>query len=109
MGLLRPSESHVICQSKLREWHGQLSRGDRVSRNWLLAMPLLIGWAVADAAQPSALVGIVTQITGAVQVTGLGATGDPLASTWQVVRAGATVRVPAGGAAGIVCSTGRFI
>ncbi len=77
---------------------------------WLLTVPLFLGWATAtDAAQPAPLVGIVTQITGAVQVTGPGATGDPLASTWQVVRVGATVRVPADGAAGIVCSTRRFV
>jgi len=86
-----------------------MRRRDRVIRNWL-TVTLLIGWATAaGAGQPTALVGILTQITGAVQVTGLGAAGDPLASPWQVVRAGATVRVPTGGAAGIVCSTRRFV
>ena len=77
-------------------------------RNWLLAL-FLLGWATAAAGQPKALTGILTQITGAVQVIDPGATGDPLATLWQVVRAGAKVRVPTGGAAGIVCSTRRFV
>jgi len=65
--------------------------------------------AAAAAGHPPELVGIVTQVTGAVQLAGPGVIGDPLASPWQVVRAGVTVRVPDGGAAGIVCSNNRFV
>jgi tetratricopeptide (TPR) repeat protein len=65
--------------------------------------------AAAGAGHPPELVGIVTQVTGAVQIAGPGVIGDPLATPWQVVRAGVTVRVPDGGAAGIVCSNSRFV
>ena len=79
-------------------------------RNRLLTVLFLLGWGAAShAGQSTDLVGILTQITGAVQVIGLGAPGDPLAGTWQVVRAGATIRVPTGGAAGVVCSSKRFV
>jgi hypothetical protein len=81
-----------------------------LTRHWLSTVPLLFGLATAArAGQPTALVGTLTQITGAVQLSGPGVRGDPLASPWQVVRAGVTVRVPEGGAAGIACSTRRFV
>lgn len=75
-----------------------------------MAAFLLLGLApAAGPPQPAALQGIITQVQGAVETVGPG-TGDlPLASLWQVVRAGATVRVPKGGAAGIVCSNLRFV
>jgi hypothetical protein len=79
-------------------------------RNRLMTALFFFGWATAAAAeQPMALVGILTQITGAVQVTGQGAPRDPLASLWQIIRPGVIVRVPEGGAAGIVCSSHRFV
>jgi hypothetical protein len=55
------------------------------------------------------LTGILTQAQGAVQATGGGLRGLPRATPWQVLQAGTKVHVPAGGAAGIVCSNRRFI
>jgi tetratricopeptide (TPR) repeat protein len=78
-------------------------------RRWLLTVPLALGLTTATAAAGPPLTGVLTQVTGAVEVAGPGVQGDPLASPWQVVRAGVTVRVPAGGVAGIACSNNRFI
>jgi len=76
-----------------------------------MIVPFLLGLATAtEAGQPTPLVGVVTQMTGTVQLTGPGVAGDPVANPWQVIRAGVTVRVPeGGGSAGVVCSTRRFI
>ena len=52
---------------------------------------------------------VVTQIEGAVEVTGAGTRGLPMANLWQVVQAGGGVRVPEGGSAGVVCSNRRFV
>ncbi|HEV7671091.1 MAG TPA: tetratricopeptide repeat protein [Thermoanaerobaculia bacterium] len=51
----------------------------------------------------------VTQISGVVEISGSGVRSLPVASAWQVVRQGATVRVPAEGFAGLVCSDRRFV
>jgi len=82
-----------------------------MTQRWLVTVALVLGWTTAAAAagHPPELVGIVTQVTGAVQIAGPGVIGDPLATPWQVVRAGVTVRVPDGDAAGIVCSNNRFV
>lgn len=76
-----------------------------------IAAFLLLGLAAAAAepSPPGAPHGIVTQVQGAVEAVGPGVTGLPLASPWQVIRAGVTVRVPKGGSAGIVCSNRRFV
>jgi len=77
----------------------------------LLATSLLLGLpALTLKPAPSEeLRGIITQIQGAVEVLGPGAGDIPLASPWQVIRAGVTLRLPPKGSAGIVCSTRRFV
>jgi hypothetical protein len=72
---------------------------------------LLLGLTatVAGAAQPTELTGILTQIDGAVQLAGPGVDGNPLARPWQVIRSGVTVHLPEAAAAGIVCSSRRFV
>ncbi len=72
---------------------------------------LLVGLAPAalGAESSAGLTAILTQVDGAVQLAGPGVDRVPLARLWQVVRAGVTVRVPEGGAAGIVCSSHRFV
>lgn len=51
----------------------------------------------------------LTQIGGVVEILGAGVRGRPAASAWQVVQGGATVRVPAQGFAGVVCSNRRYL
>jgi len=84
---------------------------DSSSIGGLLATILFLAGAASalHAAQEPELMGILTQVTGTVQLTGPGVTGDPLASTWQVIRVGVTIRVPQGGSAGILCSTCHFV
>jgi hypothetical protein len=72
-------------------------------------MPLLLGLAAVEQPPPEKLHGIITQLQGAVEAVGPGVSDLPLASPWQVIRVGVTVRVPKGGSAGIVCSTHRFV
>jgi len=62
-----------------------------------------------NAASPAKLTGILTQIDGAVQLAGPGVRGAPLATLWQVIRSGVTVRLPEATAAGVVCSNRRFV
>lgn len=89
----------------IKRWPGSLSIGSP-----LAVVLFFFGAAtIVQAAQPPELMGILTQVTGTVQLTGPGVAGDPLASTWQVVRAGVTIRVPKGGSVGIMCSTSRFV
>lgn len=78
-------------------------------RSLTVLLLLLASLAPAGAAPGVELTGILTQVQGAVQATGPGVRGLPRASPWQVLQAGTTVRVPAGGAAGIVCSSRRFV
>lgn len=72
---------------------------------------LLLGLTAtaAGATSASGLTGILTQVDGAVQLAGPGVSGSPLASLWQVIRSGVTVRLPEAAAAGIVCSNRRFV
>lgn len=70
---------------------------------------LLASLASAGAAPRGELTGILTQAQGVVQATGPGVSGLPRATPWQVLQAGTKVHVPAGGAAGIVCSNRRFV
>lgn len=65
--------------------------------------------AAAKPPSPVALQGVITQVQGAVEAAGPGVSDLPLASPWQVIRAGVIVRVPKGGTAGIVCSNHRFV
>jgi hypothetical protein len=51
----------------------------------------------------------LTQIGGVVEISGSGVRSLPVASAWQVVRHGATVRVPDQGFAGLVCSDRRYV
>jgi len=75
-----------------------------------MAAFFLLGLApAAGQPQPAALHGVITQVQGAVETVGPGASDLPLASHWQVIRAGVTLRVPKGGAAAIVCSNLRFV
>ena len=57
---------------------------------------LLLGLtaAAAGATRPTELTGLLTQIDGAVQLAGPGVREAPLASPWQVIRSGVTVRLP---------------
>jgi hypothetical protein len=70
---------------------------------------LLAAMAAAGPGKPMELTGIITQVEGAVRLSGPGVGAVPLASPWQAVRSGVTVRVPEGGGAGIVCSNRRFV
>lgn len=72
---------------------------------------LLLGWLapIAEPPSPGALRGIITQVQGAVEAVGPGASNLPLATPWQVIQAGVTVRVPKNGSVGIVCSNRRFV
>lgn len=72
---------------------------------------LLLGLVTAAAKQPpsTALLGVITQVQGAVETIGPGVSHLPLASPWQVIKAGVTVHVPKDGSAGIVCSNRRFV
>jgi hypothetical protein len=80
-------------------------------RKWLSAVSLLLGLrSAAFGAESSAgLTAILTRVDGTVQLAGPGVGRALLARLWQVVPAGVTVRVPEGGAAGIVCSNYRFV
>jgi hypothetical protein len=80
-------------------------------RKWLSAVSLLFGITPAafGAEGSGGLTAVLTQLDGAVQLTGPGVERAPRAKLWQVVRTGVTVRVPEGGAAGIVCSNYRFV
>jgi len=79
-------------------------------RRSMMGVLLISGLATATrTGQPLELLGILTQVAGAVQLAGPGVKGDPLASPWQVVRAGVTLRVPERGNVGIVCSNSRFV
>ena len=75
--------------------------------------PFVLGLTVPAAAisatSASELTGLLTQVDGAVQVAGSGVRGVPLATPWQVIRAGATVRLPEAAAVGVVCSNRRFV
>lgn len=73
----------------------------------LLLLPSVI--AVAGAGGGAELTGIITQVKGTVQAVGPGVPVLPRVSPWQILRAGVKVQVPAGGAAGIVCSNHRFV
>ncbi len=70
----------------------------------LLATP-----PIATRPSPSELSARLTQIDGAVEITGAGVKNLPVASPWQIVRQGATVRVPAEGFAGLVCSDRHYV
>ncbi len=70
---------------------------------------LTLAAAAAKPPSPEALQGVITQVQGAVEAAGPGVSDLPLASPWQVIRAGVIVRVPKGGTAGIVCSNRRFV
>jgi hypothetical protein len=70
---------------------------------------LLAAMTAARAVKPTELTGVITQVTGAVRLSGPGVGDIPLASPWQALRGGVAIRVPAGGAAGIVCSNRRFV
>jgi hypothetical protein len=71
---------------------------------------LLLGLILASESESSAeLTAVLTQVDGVVQLAGSGVNGIPLATLWQVVRAGITIRVPVGGTVGIVCSNRRFV
>lgn len=78
-------------------------------RALLTGLVLGSAMAAAGAPPPAELTGVITQMDGDVSVSSPGA-GDavPSASPWQVVRRGDTIRVLAGGAAGIACSNQRF-
>jgi hypothetical protein len=80
-------------------------------RKWLPVVSLLLGMTSAafGAESSGGLTAILTQLDGAVQLTGPGVERAPRAKLWQVVRSGVTIRVPEGGAAGIVCSNYRFV
>lgn len=65
--------------------------------------------AAAEQSPPVALQGVITQVQGAVEVVGPGVSDLPLASPWQVIRAGVVVRVPKDGFAGIACSNRHFV
>jgi hypothetical protein len=80
-------------------------------RTFVLTGALLLAarTAMARPAKPVELTGILTQIAGAVQLAGPGIGAVPLASPWQVLRRGVTIRIPEGGAAGVVCSNRRFV
>ncbi len=81
-----------------------------MARTLLTNLLLLAVTAARAAAVPSTqLTAIVTQLDGAVQLTGPGVGGPPLASPWQVLHAGVTVRLPQGATAGIVCSSRSFV
>lgn len=69
----------------------------------LAALPI-----VALTPQPE-LTARLTQIDGAVVVAGSGVRNLPVASPWQVMRQGTTLRVPAGGFVGLVCSDRHFV
>jgi hypothetical protein len=70
---------------------------------------LVLGTAAAAVSRPAELTGVITQVTGAVRLTGSGVGAVPLASPWQVIRAGVRLDLPAGAAAGIACSSLRFV
>lgn len=74
-----------------------------------LAVLFLFLLSLAGAGRISKLTGVITQVQGAVQAVGPGASRLPLVSPWQVIGAGVSIRVPEGGAAGIVCSNRRFV
>lgn len=74
-----------------------------------LAVLLALAPAALVAGSPAGPTGILTWVEGAVQLAGPGVEEAPLARVWQVVSAGVTFRVPAGGAAGIVCFNHRFV
>jgi hypothetical protein len=80
-------------------------------KRWLPAASLVLSLTVvaAGAAGSTELTGIITQVDGAVQLAGPGVNDLPMASLWQVIRAKVTVRVPEGGAVGVVCSNRRFV
>jgi hypothetical protein len=65
--------------------------------------------ATAGAGTSAELTGVITQVQGTVEVVGPGVRGLPRANLWQVLQAGATIRVSAGGAVGVVCSNRRFV
>lgn len=95
-----PREAIVSCEEESRL---MLAR--------FMAAFLLLASAAAAAKQPPpvAFQGVITQIQGAVEVVGPGVSDLPLASPWQVIQAGVTIRIPKGGSAGIVCSNRRFV
>ncbi|HEV7507891.1 MAG TPA: hypothetical protein VGS07_23610 [Thermoanaerobaculia bacterium] len=80
-------------------------------KKWLPAAPLLLSLIfVADGVAGSTeLTGVLTQVDGTVQLAGLGVNDLPVASLWQVIHAKVTVRVPEGGAVGVVCSNRHFV
>jgi hypothetical protein len=70
---------------------------------------LAVALATAEPSKPVELTGVITQMKGAVSLAGPGVGPVPLASLWQVIRAGVTVRLPEGAAVGIACSNRRFV
>lgn len=70
---------------------------------------LVAAMAAAGPGKPMELTGFITQVEGAVHLSGPGVGAVPLASPWQAIRSGVTVHVPEGGAAGIVCSNRHFV
>lgn len=58
---------------------------------------------------PPELTARVTQIDGTIGIAGSGVRNQPVANLWQVVRPGVTLRVPAAGFAGLVCSDRHFV
>lgn len=70
---------------------------------------LAVALAAAEPPKPVDMTGVITQVKGAVSLAGPGVGPVPLASPWQVVRSGVTLRLPERAAAGIVCSNRRFV
>jgi len=81
----------------------------RPRRRGLVILASLLGLAVTHPASAAELTAILTQVEGTVQLAGPGVSDLPLATLWQTIRAGVAVHVPAGGSAGIVCSSRRFV
>jgi hypothetical protein len=72
-------------------------------------LALVLAMAVAGSGKPLELTGVISQVEGAVRVSGPGVGAVPIASPWQAILGGVTVRVPEGASAGIVCSNRRFV
>ena len=67
---------------------------------------------IAGCAHAEELTGVITQVEQAGEstlLTGPGVATVPAAKLWQVVRAGAQLKVPAGARIGVVCSTRSFV
>jgi hypothetical protein len=81
----------------------------RPRRRGPLILASLLGLAATHPTSAAELTAILTQVEGTVQLAGPGVNDLPLATLWQIIRAGVMVHVPAGGSAGIVCSSRRFV